>query len=67
MYCDFKCSVALPHGAGDGLQYVIVVSSDHTHLLCLVVQNTNLTHEIQTGNTNEVRIITCPNIQASRL
>ena len=34
MCCDCKCRVALPHGAVDGLQYVIVVFLDHTHLLC---------------------------------
>ena len=30
-YC--KCPVALPHGAVGGLQFVIVVFLDHTHLL----------------------------------
>ena len=29
----YKCSVALPHGAWVGLQFVIVVFPDHTHLL----------------------------------
>ena len=29
----YKCSVALPHGAWVGLQYVTVVFPDHTHLL----------------------------------
>ena len=35
MYCYYKCSVALPHGAVGciGLQCVIVVFSDHTHLV----------------------------------
>ena len=31
IYCYYKCSVALPYGAG--LRYVIVVFPDHTHLL----------------------------------
>ena len=33
MYCYYKCSVAIPHGPWVGLQYVIVVFPDHTHLL----------------------------------
>ena len=33
MSCYCKCSVALPHGAWVGLQCVIVVFHDHTHLL----------------------------------
>ena len=40
IYCYYKCSVALPHGAVDGLQYVIVVFPHHTHLLFSV--NTNI-------------------------
>ena len=35
MYCYLKCSVALHHGALGGLQYLIVVFADHTHLLFL--------------------------------
>ena len=34
MYCYYKCSVALHHGAvGWSLQCVIVVFPDHTHFL----------------------------------
>ena len=33
MYCYYKCSVALPWV---GLQYVIVVFPDHTHLLFIL-------------------------------
>ena len=33
MYCYYKSSVDLPHGAVGCLQYVIVVFPDHTHLL----------------------------------
>ena len=33
MSCYCICSVALPHGAMFGLQCVIVVFPDHTHLL----------------------------------
>ena len=31
VYCYYKCSVALPHCIG--LQYMIVVVPDHSHLL----------------------------------
>ena len=33
MPCDCKCSVAIPGGAWDGLQCVIVVFPDHIHLI----------------------------------
>ena len=33
MSCYCKCYVALSHGATDCLKFVIVVFSDHTHLL----------------------------------
>ena len=33
MYCYYECSVALTHGALFGLQCVVVVFPDHTHLL----------------------------------
>ena len=36
MYCYYKGSVALPHGAWVGLQCVIVVFPDHTHLLLII-------------------------------
>ena len=32
MSCYCKCPVAFPHGAVGGLQFVIVVFPDHTHL-----------------------------------
>ena len=32
MYCYSKCSMALPHGAMGGMQCMIVVFPDHTHL-----------------------------------
>ena len=35
MYCYYKYSVALPHGAMVGLQCVIVIFPDHTHLLSM--------------------------------
>ena len=37
MYCNYKCYVALPHGSVVGLQCVIVVFPDHTHLLFLLI------------------------------
>ena len=33
--CDSQCSVALPHGAGVGLQCLIVVFPDHNYFLVL--------------------------------
>ena len=36
-YCYYKCSVALPHNAVGGLQYVIMVFPDYTHILFLCV------------------------------
>ena len=36
MYCYYKCSVALPQGVWVGLQCVIVVFPDHTHLLFFI-------------------------------
>ena len=36
MSCNYKCHVALPRGATVGLQFVIVVFPDHTHLLFIV-------------------------------
>ena len=36
MYCYYKCPVGLPRGAMVGMQCVIVVFPDHTHLsFCL--------------------------------
>ena len=36
--CDSKCYVALPHSAVDKLQCVIVVFSDHTHFLYVIIR-----------------------------
>ena len=36
MSCLCKCHVALPNGAGVGLQFVIVVFLDHTYFLGVV-------------------------------
>ena len=36
MYCYYKYSVALPHGAVGWSAVVIVVFSDHTHLLLFI-------------------------------
>ena len=41
MYCDCKCSVALPHGAVGWSALCDVVFSDHTHLL-FVIKKSNL-------------------------
>ena len=35
--CDCYCSVALPHGAVTGLQCVIVILPNHTHLLFCIL------------------------------
>ena len=39
MSCYCTCTVALPHGVVAGLQFVNLVSSDHTHLLCVICMN----------------------------
>ena len=39
---DRLCSLALPNGAVDGLQCVVVVFPDHTPLLCFAVYAFNI-------------------------
>ena len=52
MYCYYKRSVTLPHDPWVGLQCVIVVFPNHTHLL-FAINEKNSDNKIKCSNVNE--------------